>query len=254
MGLFDIFGSKSITGGDLQGTLLDYEHKRYHARYIVNNRDLSTIEHVRHGLFRVVDLSHHGCLVEAVADASFDNCSLPTIVDLSVCGSNLRLEVSQCQRRKTGWGLIFRHVHESSIRSLGQFIEPLRCGSSVESLPVDATKDGVMTKMRRRFQGDGPFELVFERDTSGQLVFLMATFRIGNHDGSVIWEHGDVITKKSDSHEGARMARTSDVDRDLVWTCAVSCLGMKFAEGALCAKALSDWLSANTTMTFAKSS
>jgi hypothetical protein len=193
----------------------------------------------------VIDLSHHGCLVESVADSTFEHCTVPAVIDLSVCGETIRLEVSQCQRRKNGWGLVFKHVHESSIRNLSLIIEPIRCGSTSIAMPSDPTKDGVMAKYRRRFQGDGPFDLVFEKDELGHVVFLMATIRRGAEYGSVIWERGQVLTKKSVDHkgDGARMGQTPEVDRSLVWACAAGCLGMKFSEGAQCAKVLNEWLS-----------
>ena len=254
MGFFESFRTKMTFGLDGESELSDFAHKRYHARYIVNDRGLCTIEHSRHGLFRVVDLSHHGCLVEPVSDSSFDACSFPALVDLSVCGSTIRLEVSECQRRKNGWGVVFRHVHESSIRNLSQFIVPLRLGSSVVALPSDPGKDGVMSKLRRRFVGEGPFELVFEKNESGKTIFMMATIRYGQVDGSVIWDNGRVMTKKSFDHEGARMALTTESDQGLVWLSAVACLGIKFTEGAICAKILHDWLSAHAMPVLAKSS
>ena len=256
MGFFDLFKIKDSSNNEASSALADYAHKRYHARYIINERDLCTVEHSRHGLFRVIDLSHHGCLVESVADANLDQCSLPALVDLSMCGSSIRLEVSQIQRRKNGWGLVFRHVHETSIRNLGNFIEPLRFGSSSIVMPADHDKDGVMSRMRRRFQGDGPFDVMCEKNDAGKPVFLMATMRRGGEYGSVIWDNGRVLTKKSidNKGDGARMAQTSDVDRALVWACAVGCLGLKFPEGSLCAKALNDWLSAQGQDSLAKTS
>ena len=245
MGIFDFF-IKKWTGSSQSATaMVDFTHKRYHARYIINERDLCTVEHARHGLFRVIDLSHHGCLIEPVADSSLDQCVVPTVIDLSVCGSSIRLEVSQCQRRKNGWGMVFKHVHENSIRSLSAIIEPIRCGSTAIAMPSDIGKDGIMSKFRRRFQGDGPFDLVFEKNESGKLIFMMATMRRATEYGSVIWENGNVLTKKSIDHngEGARMSQTPEVDRSLVWACAAGCIGMKFSEGAQCAKALNEWLS-----------
>jgi hypothetical protein len=243
MGIFDFLGF-SRPSDEKASAMAEFAHRRFHARYMINERDLCTIEHSRHGLFRVVDLSHHGCLVESVADATLENCALPTLIDLTVCGSSIRLEVSQCQKRKNGWGLVFKHVHESSIRSLGGFIEFLRYGSSAIAMQSDPEKDGVMSKFRRRFQGDGPFDLIFEKDQTGKPVFLMVTLRRGAEYGSVIWDKGVVVTKKTIDHrgEGARMAQTADVDLTWVWAAAVSCLGLKFVEGATCARLFNEWL------------
>ncbi len=255
MGFFDFLISKASSGETASSELESYAHQRYHARYVVNNRDLCTIEHPRHGQFRVVDLSHHGAFVEPVADASFEGSSFPMTVNISLCGTAVRVEVSQCQRRRNGWGMVFRHVHEQSIRNVGAFIEPLRMGSSALALGSDPMRDGVFSKLRRRFHGDGPFEVVFEKNEAGDPVFVMATMRNGLSDGSVIWNKGAVITKRSADTEGARMPRTVEVDEDLVWTCAAACLGLKFPEGATCAKVLNDWLAMQTSpIPLAKSS
>ena len=158
MGFFEFLASKVSPAQQAQSELDGYAHQRYHARYIVNNRDLCVIEHPKHGMFRVVDLSHHGCLVEPVADASFDQVRFPTSLNLSVCGSSVKLEAAQCQRRRNGWALVFRHVHEKSIKDLGGFIEPLRTGSTAVSLESDPGRDGIFAKvltewLAGRFQG-----------------------------------------------------------------------------------------------------
>jgi hypothetical protein len=255
MGFFDFLTSRTSSLGKSSTELESYAHQRYHARYIVNNRDLCTIEHTKHGTFRVVDLSHHGAFIEPVADANFDSSSCPTFVDLNLCGTVIRVEVSQCQRRRNGWGLVFRHAHEHSIQNIAAFIEPLKLGSSSMALDVDPARDGLFSKVRKRFQGDGPFEVVYEKNDLGEPVFVMATLRRHHADGCVIWEKGSVITKKAADTEGARMPRTSEVDEDLVWACAAACLGMKFPEGASCAKVLHDWLMTRSPdMHLAKSS
>ncbi|MEI6397881.1 MAG: hypothetical protein WCO71_03830 [Pseudomonadota bacterium] len=254
MGILDFFGF-SKPSDDKSSDMAEFAHRRFHARYMINERDLCTIEHSRHGLFRIVDLSHHGCLAEAVAEASLENCAVPTLIDLTICGFIIRLEVSQCQKRRNGWALVFKHVHESSIRNLSGFIEFLRYGNSAIAMQTDTAKDGVMSKYRRRFQGDGPFDLLFEKDQAGKPSFLMVTLRRGAEYGSVIWDNGIVITKKTIDHrgEGARMAQTAEVDQTLVWAAAVSCLGLKFVEGATCAQLLNDWLNAHGKSSVAKS-
>jgi hypothetical protein len=251
MGMFDFLLKRSTSAFQGHAPLAGFTHKRFHARYLMNDRDLCTVTHSQWGLFRVIDLSHHGCLVESVVDSSFELSTVPMALDLTVCGALIRLEVSQCQRRKNGWGLVFKHGHESSIRSLSHLIEPIRYGSTAVVLPGDAAKDGLMAKYRRRFQGDGPFDLVYEKDDFGQLVFMMATIRRGAEYGSVIWEKGLIVTKKSidNNGDGARMGQTSEVDKALVWACAAACLGMKFTEGAQCARALNEWLSIESQRT-----
>lgn len=242
MGIFDFLISKSSPKGSSDSHLDGYAHQRYHARYILNNRDLCLVDHPKYGLFRVVDLSHHGCLVEPMSDASFDSASFPLALNLRLCGTSVKLEASQCQRRRQGWALVFRHVTEHSIREIGSFIEPLRVGSTASALESDSDRDGIYTKYRRRFLGDGPFEVVFEKNEAGDPVFVMVTIRMGSGDGCVIWNKGSVVTKRSNDTEGAFMPKTKQIDEELVWQCAATCLGMKFAEGSSSSRVLNDWL------------
>lgn len=255
MGIFDFLFSKtsSQSAASKHGDV--YAHQRYHARYVINNRDLCVMEHPKHGLFRVVDLSHHGCLVEPMTQASLEAVNPPFFMNLRLCGSSIKVEASECQRRRHGWALVFRHAQEASIADLGRFIEPLRIGRSSVVLDADFERDGIFAKLRRRFIGDGPFEVVFEKNEHDEPSFVMVTLRQGAGDGCVIWNQGTVMTKKSPDTEGAFMPRTEHVDEELVWACASACLGMKFPEGAIAAKVLTDWLSAQSSvLPLAKSS
>lgn len=242
MGMFDFLFSKTSSKNGSAESVSAYAHQRYHARYVINNRDLCVLEHQKYGVFRVVDLSHHGCLVEPLSSASLESSSLPSFMNLRLCGASVRVETSECQRRRHGWALVFRHSQDTSIRDLGRFIEPLRIGSSSVGLDVDFERDGIFAKVRRRFIGDGPFEVVYEKNEHGEPVFVMVTLRYGTGDGCVIWNQGNIMTKKTAATEGAFMPKTSQVDEELVWLCASTCLGMKFPEGANSAKVLHDWL------------
>lgn len=255
MGIFDFLISKASRENSSTSHLDGLAHHRYHARFILNNRDLCMVEHPKHGMFRVVDLSHQGCMVESISDSSFDTSNFPLLMDLSLCGSSIKVEVSQTQRRRGGWALVFRHVHEQSVKALGEFIEPLRMGSSAVLLEANAERDGIHWRRRRRFVGDGSFELVYEKSESGDLSFFMVTMRLTPGAGSVIWNQGEILTKKSPETEGAFMPKTPQVDDELVWTCAASCLGMKFLEGAIVAKVLHNWLNSKpSSYQLAKSS
>ena len=254
MGFFDFFKSKAKLAESPGGTAIP--HQRFHARYRLNDPDLCTLEHARHGLFRVIDFSYHGCLLEAVGDASFEHCAYPGLVEIMVGGSSFHIEAGQCQKRKNGWGVVFKHTNESSIRGVGTFIEPLRYGSSAVALPSDPSRDGVMSKFRRRYQGDGPFDLVVEENEAGKIVFVMATIRRGNEYGCVVWEKGRVVTKKTIDSDGvgARMGQTQDVDRPMVWVSVLACLGLKFPDGPKCAAIFDVWLKDPVNMPVAKSS
>lgn len=254
MGFFDSVKSKLGFGPSEENQLGAFTHRRYHARYLINDRDLCKISHMKHGVFRVIDLSHHGCLVEPVGDSSFDQCVVPSSLELSICGQSIPLEISAFQRRKNGWGLIFRHAHEASIRNLGQFIEPLRTGNSVEDVCDEAPSRGSPAKSRRRFKGDGPFDLVLEKNMHGKLDFLMITTRVGQADISVIWEDDKFVTKKTTGTEGAMMEKTSNLDKTILWTLAACCLGIKHPDGAVCSRILFTAIDATNYIHMAKSS
>ena len=253
MGIFDFFKSKGKSEKDAAASM---PPKRFHARYKLNNPDLCLLEHARFGLFRVLDLSYHGCLVEAVGTGSFEQCTYPGLIEFSVAGSILSLESNQCQRRKVGWGLVFKHNGESSIRSVGTLIEPMRCGDSAIFLPASTAKDGTQSRFRRRYQGDGPFDLMVEQNEAGKIIFIMATVRRLSEYGCVVWDNGVVVTKKTVDADGvgARMSQTEEVDTALVYVSILTCLGLKFPDGGICAKILTDWLGEQSIIPLAKSS
>lgn len=247
MGIFDYFKRLGKTGVPMDGgAAMELTARRYHARYTLLDQSMMLLEHERGGLFRVADLSFNGCLVRSVADASLDAVATPFLVDLVVVGRTFRVEVADVQKRNQGWGLVFRHTggSDGSMVALGKILEPLRCGSSSIQVSPQNSSDVMKSRLRKRFSGEGPFDLLVERDASGKLNFAMVTLRRGQEYGSVIWEFGNVVTKLNlDSRGvGARMAQTAEPDHELVWTCTIACLGLKFQEGAVVARLLCDWL------------
>lgn len=252
MGIFDYFKRLTKSGEPNDGSAaLELTTRRYHTRYQLVDPTMVLLEHPRGGLFRVMDLSFNGCLVQGVADATLDAVSSPFIVELSVVGKVFRVEVADVQKRKNGWGLVFRHEggSEGSMVQLSRVLEPLRSGSSAIQVSPDNASDIMKSRLRKRYSGEGPFDLLVERDSAGNLNFVMITIRRGPEYGSVIWENGAVITKLNvDSRGvGARMAQTMEPDRDLVWTCTIACLGLKFQEGGVIAHLLFDWLNSTAT-------
>lgn len=250
MGIFDYFKRLTRSGSEMHGgTAVELASRRYHTRYQLSDHTMILMEHPRGGLFRVIDISFNGCLVQGVVDATLDAAAVPFIVDLSVVGRTFRIEVAQVQKRRTGWALIFRHDggSDGSLIALTKVIEPLRYGSSAIQISPENSSDIMKARLRKRFSGEGPFDLLVERDTSGKLNFAMITVRRGQEYGSVIWEQGNVVTKLNLDNQGvgARMAQTAKPDADLVWTCAIACVGTKFSEGALVAHLLLEWLNEN---------
>ena len=250
VGIFDYFKRLTKSNEQTDGNAaLELTSRRYHTRYHLIDHSMILMEQQRGGLFRVIDLSFNGCLVHGVADASLDAVSAPFMIDLSIVGKTFRVEVADVQKRRQGWGMVFRHEggSEGSMVQLSRVLEPLRSGSSAIQVSPENASDIMKSRLRKRFSGEGPFDLLVERDSAGKLNFVMITVRRGPEYGSVIWENGVVLTKLNvDSRGvGARMAQTAEPDRDLVWTCTIACLGLKFQEGAVVAHLLFDWLNAH---------
>ena len=219
-------------------------HRRYHTRYPLIERDLCLLEHPRYGLFQVIDLSFNGCLVEPIMGASFEGLDTAHRLVLTTLGRSIELDAKQIQRRRNGWAVIFHHADETSLLALSSVVEPLRCGFSAISMPVDGSKDAGKSKNRKRFSGDGPFDLLIEKSETDTVIFAMVTIRRGDIYASVLWEGGNIVTKRSADQQGVgtRMLQTAQVDDESVWAAAVACLGMKFAEGAVIARLLNLWM------------
>jgi len=245
MGVFDLFKKNDQDHAGVQVGANVKTDQRLHARHVINDPDLCLIEHEKAGIFRVLNLSHFGCLVKPSGEGSFLSFAPPFQVTLNLCGRVRDISVMKCVQRKDGWALVFKHEHPESLRLMSDMITPLASGSTAIAIPSDPTKDGVMTKFRRRFRGDGPFDMTLERNDSGALTFIMITILAHSGEyGSLIWEQGRVLTKKAvdNSGVGARMTQTQDVDVRLAMTCAAACVTMKFTEGAECARLITEWI------------
>lgn len=157
----------------------ELNHRRYHARYPIIDRSLCLLEHPTQGMFQIIDLSFNGCLVAPVMGSSFEGADTTQKLSLTMLGRNIDLLSKQVQRRRGGWAVIFHHDNEQSLLALSKIVEPLRCGFSAISMPVDATKDGGKVKMRQRYSGDGPFDLLVERAADNTITFAMVTIRKG---------------------------------------------------------------------------
>jgi hypothetical protein len=155
----------------------------------------------------------------------------------------MRIEVAQCQRRRQGWGLVFRHDDEQSQKKLERFLNPLRMGQSAVMVEDQRQDQGRTHSIsRKRVMGDGPFEVVFEKSQDGSVNLVMVTLRTNHGDGCVIWDRGSIITKKSSGTEGAMMPQSISVDEDLVWKSSVLCLGINLPDGPLMAQTLYQWI------------
>ena len=245
MGLFDLFKKNDQDHAGVQVGANVKTDQRMHTRHVINDPDLCMVEHEKGGIFRVLNISHFGCLVKPSGEASFVSLTPPFQVSLNLCGRPRDISVLRCEQRKDLWALVFKHDQPESLLLMSDMIAPLASGSTTIAIPSDPAKDGVMTKFRQRFRGDGPFDITLERNATGALAFIMIT--ILTHSGeyaSLIWDQGRVITKKAVDNSGvaARMTQTQEADLRLAMTCAAACLSMKFTEGAECARLITAWI------------
>lgn len=227
-------------GSDSAPKSMSRDERRYYNRYSINAPDLIQFKHPERGIFKVINLSYKGALLEAVAGASLSDLTLPSGFELSAFGTSRAFKVFKADMRDGRWVLQFEHSEEGSIQNIGNFVEAIRCGSSAVSMPVDKSKITNPEQIRVRFFGDGPFDILIDKTKDGDIVFIMATIRRGSTYGSLRWSDGHIHTMKNIDHQGvaARMGQTHDIDRELVWICSLACLGLNFPEGPVCAALL----------------
>jgi hypothetical protein len=239
--IFELINGTKTAGG------LNKNDRRYFNRYLINCPDICMLKHPEKGTFKILNLSYQGALIQGMAGSTLDQLKLPTNVELSACGVSATFSIFKALQRDGLWVIHFEHSGEGSIQSMGSFVEPVRCGSSAVAMPTDPSKPLAPGTTRVRFFGDGPFDILIEKNKSGEITFIMATIRRGAEYGSVTWNNGLLRTQKTMDTDGvaSRMGQTQDVDRKLVWTCAMACLGLNFPEGPACAKLLSESLASD---------
>jgi hypothetical protein len=246
MGLLDVVkGWISNEDGetlDSSNTAGQFKTRRFHIRYKIIEPSLFHISIAGRGRFRVVDISYNGCLIEPEGTTNLDAVLVPVSGCFELLGLNIPVQVIDVQKRRSGWGLRLDLPNEDTIIRIGKVIEPLRCGSSAIPVSEDIHSHQLTKGLQKRFTGDGPFDLVYERDANGGVVLGMVTLRVGDVYSSVIWENGTVITKKNADKigVGARMAQTVIPDREIIVTAAIACLGMNVYEGGHMARLLRD--------------
>jgi hypothetical protein len=99
--------------------------------------------------------------------------------------------------------------------------------------------------VRSKFRGEGPFDLVLDRDASGTLNSLMLTFLTpGGVYASVSFDGAKLITSWAIDQVGvgARMESTTKVDEGLVRMGIIALLGMPQPFAQECAVVLSQHL------------
>lgn len=228
-----------LTSGDSSAKTSAEIQRRQHQRFDINDPSLCSLEHERLGLLKISNISHFGCFVLSDKTELFQSLSFPFDGCLKLVGRKHKVQVTKADKRSGGFGLTIRHGDVDSLQRMGSLIAPLRWGWS--AIHVGDEQSATPRILRSKYRGEGPFDLVVEHDGQGHLSFLMATFLLPSGDyACVVWEGGRLLTKKTIDQSGvsARMSQTSDVDLELVATCATACLAMKQPMGATCAKML----------------
>jgi hypothetical protein len=251
MGILDLIKNAFVTEvveEENDSSLPKPNSRRMHERFLINAPELCSLE-TSDGTSKLVihDLSYKACYVELLSGDVLDTSVHPAPMVLNALTSKYVLSVQSIRKRKAGWVVVFSHETETELLNLSYVMDPMRNGSTAVEIPEDTGKrrQGVH---RKRYIGDGPFDLVVERDDAGEIKFVMVTLRRGDVYGTVIWENGQVLTKKNLDRQGvgARMAQTADPDRDLILGAAVSCLALKYADGHQVARLFKNWLVQHT--------
>ncbi|MCX6126468.1 MAG: hypothetical protein NTV34_17170 [Proteobacteria bacterium] len=226
----------------------DIRNRRKQPRYTINCSTECSLSLSNGQVFSVMDLSVSGALLSSQTDFDLNNFSPIQKSTLTVFGQTLTSRISQMQRRGELYVAMFDQSSDDFIIGISSILEPLRCGScAIEIYKEDDHRVVHSGIQRERFIGDGPFDLVIETSSRGEFLFGMATIRQGPTYGVVIWEAGNVITKRTlDSRGvGARMAQTPKVELEMVAYAGTACLGMTCQGGGSMAAALGKWLRAS---------
>jgi len=198
--------------------------------------------------FDVRDLSFKGCLVAAQDLPWLDDSAKQAVLTFNLVrfGRRLPLYVQQLHKRAGGFALIFNHDSDEFVMALSQVLEPLKFGSTCQEIPQSISRESMTGNANRiRLSGDGPTDLVIEVNGEGDVTFAMATVRRGMTYASVIWEDGQLITKKSVDKNGvgARMSQTKEIDLDLIVYTGMVCLAVKHPSAHKLCKKLGRWVS-----------
>lgn len=245
MKIFKFFKSKGDAFKGLSaGSVAELQSRRNHPRYTVADTPYCYLKHPSGSHFRVIDISFKGCLIAGADGVALDKPDSPKGMTLQVFGHALPASFKEVQKRQKAWAVVFEHQSDAFVFGLTSVLEPLRCGSTCIEVSKDLGRDTTLDVNRRRYSGDGPFDLVIERDEKSALTFGMATIRQGSTYASILWENGIVITKKSVDRQGvgARMSQTPKPDLELVIYAGIACMGMSFDDGRDMAHAFGDWL------------
>ncbi|MCX6116915.1 MAG: hypothetical protein NT027_05195 [Proteobacteria bacterium] len=249
MGLLDILKGKFWGENSIQIGTSSHQHtRRAQVRFQMNNSKFCFLETPTGTKYVVKDLSYMACYVEPMQESNESLMAENASVKIYLFGTKIGLPISNLKKRGMGWVVSFTHKDEQFFLQLASVLEPLRFGNTSVEMANDPSKSAASSELiRKRYIGEGPFDLVCERDASDKIVFAMVTMRRAEVYFSVLLENGHVITKQNvDSRGvGARMAQTAEPDSKLVYAAAAGCFGVSNRDGRDVSSLLHDWLVQN---------
>ncbi len=217
--------------------------RRLHQRYPLNVSSLFVCESDIFGTLSVSNISHFGCfaLVEN-PEALLASVSLPVMANLRVAGFCKPVEIVKILARPRGFGMAFRHASIEDFHAMRDLMAPIHWGHTSVAIGEEVLANG---DVRLKFRGEGPFDLVLDRDASGALKNLILTFLTpGGVYASVSFDRAELVTSWAIDQVGvgARMEATTKIDEGLVRMGVIALLGMPQSFGRECASAIFEHL------------
>jgi hypothetical protein len=213
--------------------------RRLHQRYPLNVSSLFVCESDLLGTLPVSNISHFGCFASVEnPEALSTSVSLPTMANLRVAGLCKPLEIVKILPRAGGVGIAFRHGSIDDFHAMRDLMAPIHWGYTAVAIGESTLADG---GVHSKFRGEGPFDLVLERQASGAIKNILLTFLTpGGVYASVSFDGIDLVTSWAIDQVGvgSRMEQTTKVDESLVRMGIIALLGIPQAFGQECASML----------------
>lgn len=217
----------------------EQSQRRLHQRYPLNVSSLFVCESDLLGTLSVSNISHFGCFALAEnPDALSPEISLPVRANLRVAGFCKPVEIVKILPRPRGFGMAFRHASIEDFHAMRDLMAPIHWGHTTVAIGEEALGNG---GLRLKFRGEGPFDLVIDRDASGALKNLILTFLTpAGVYASVAFDGADLLTSWAIDQVGvgSRMEATTKVDEGLVRMGIIALLGIPQTFGQECASTL----------------
>lgn len=188
---------------------------RLHARYSLPDDD--ALVHLPGTLapWRIENLSYSG-FAARITDPLHgpEQCDEHIQVRLSILDKHHQCHVSKMRVEKDSNRIVFigaefEHRRPETLIFLRKFLEPLRWGHSLKSIPQDLRNDRYKGQFWECLRGDGPTDLIYHHQPINvdnqsfhpNLINALLTFPMGRQYGEIKWDHGVLTTSVSTSSE-----------------------------------------------------